>query len=83
LLPVVAVNAWSVFGSFGWSDLLRDNADGYEPGCYDVSGSRPRPTELAAAVAASARGPPPDPRPGWWRTDARWLYPVSRRMTAA
>jgi dTDP-4-dehydrorhamnose reductase len=83
LLPVVAVNAWSVFGSFGWSDLLRDNADGYEPGCYDVSGGRPRPTELAAAVAASARGLPPDPRPGWWRTDARSLYPVSRRITAA
>jgi len=80
-IPVVAVTAWSAFGAYEWSSVLRRPCGAYEPGCFDVSMDRsPRRTALADAVAASARGGGADDAlpavRGWWHRDDRVLYPL-------
>ncbi|HEX8337492.1 MAG TPA: hypothetical protein VF621_12230, partial [Pyrinomonadaceae bacterium] len=40
---VVAVTAWSLFGSFDWDSLVTRDAGRYEPGAFDVRSPSPRP----------------------------------------
>jgi dTDP-4-dehydrorhamnose reductase len=56
---VRAVTAWSMFGCYDWHILVTREDGFYEPGLYDVRGPRPRPTALARAVQALARGARP------------------------
>ncbi len=67
---VRAVTAWSMFGCYDWHALVTREDGVYEPGLYDVRGPRPRPTALARAVRALARGVRPDhpvlASPGSW-----------------
>ena len=53
---VRAVTAWALFGSHDWDSLLVEDRGHYEPGVFDARPPTPRPTALAAAVAACARG---------------------------
>ncbi len=79
-IPVVAVTAWSTFGAYDWSSLLRRPCGAYEPGCFDVSqGGTPRRTALADVVATTARGAREGAElvGGWWRRDDRALYPLA------
>lgn len=69
-VPVLAMTAWSVFGAYDWHCLLTRCENLYEPGLFDVRSPAPRPTALAAAWRAIARGRRPD-HPvlagrGWW-----------------
>jgi dTDP-4-dehydrorhamnose reductase len=57
---VRAITAWSAFGSYDWNELVTRETGHYEPGLFDVRGTRPRATALAGAVAALARGQRPD-----------------------
>lgn len=73
---VRAVTAWSMFGCYDWHILVTREDGCYEPGLFDVRGPIPRPTALARAVAALARGARPEhpvlAGPGFWaRGEAR------------
>jgi dTDP-4-dehydrorhamnose reductase len=71
---VRAFTVWSVLGSYDWHCLVTRDDGVYEPGVFDVRGAVPRPTALAAAVRALARGERPShpglAGPGWWRRAA-------------
>ncbi|AUX25326.1 dTDP-4-dehydrorhamnose reductase [Sorangium cellulosum] len=79
---VRAVTVWAMLGSFDWDCLVVRERGHYEAGVFDVRGSGPRPTALAALVRALARGEPFEhpvlPSPGWWRRPERLLYPAVR-----
>ena len=72
-----AVTIWSMFGNVDWRFLLTQNRGFYDTGAFDVRGGTPRPTVIAKAAAAYARGESFDhpvlDAPGWWRRPAR-LY---------
>jgi dTDP-4-dehydrorhamnose reductase len=70
-VPVRAVTAWALFGSFNWHCLVTRDDDVYEPGVFDVRGPVPRPTALARVVRDLAAGRRPQhpvaDGPGWWQ----------------
>jgi dTDP-4-dehydrorhamnose reductase len=72
---VLAVTPWALLGAFDWHCLVTRDEGHYEPGVFDVRGSQPRPTALAAAVRALADGRTPDhpvlAGDGWWTRSAR------------
>jgi dTDP-4-dehydrorhamnose reductase len=80
-VDILAVTAWSLFGSHGWDRLL--TAQGrYEPGIYDVSDGTPRPTAMVGLLRALARSGGTHPAcrcAGWWRRPIRLLHPVVPR----
>jgi dTDP-4-dehydrorhamnose reductase len=84
---VVAVTAWSLLGAYDWDSLVTRRRGHYEPGAFDLRGSRPRPTALARLLPELAAGA--EPRhpvldgPGWWRRDVRLLYPPVGRAAVA
>jgi dTDP-4-dehydrorhamnose reductase len=53
---VLALTAWSVFGSYDWTSLLTRSQGHYEPGLWDVSGDLPRETALAALARELVSG---------------------------
>ena len=55
-IPVRAVTAWALFGTFDWHRLATCDDGVYEPGAFDVRGPVPRPTALAGLIRALARG---------------------------
>jgi dTDP-4-dehydrorhamnose reductase len=75
-----AVTIWSLFGAWDWHCLVTRDEGVYEPGVFDVRGSRPRPTPLAKLVRhlATEGTPPPSllDQPGWWKRPERLLYPA-------
>jgi dTDP-4-dehydrorhamnose reductase len=75
---VRAVTAWALFGAMDWDSLLTRDAGHYEAGAFDTRHAPPRPTPLAAAIAALAASRSgehlaPAGAP-WWRRDERLLY---------
>jgi dTDP-4-dehydrorhamnose reductase len=70
-IPVRAVTAWAMFGSFDWHCLVTRDDGVYEPGLFDVRGATPRPTALARIVRDLAAGRRPEhpvlDGPGWWQ----------------
>ena len=80
-LDIRAVTIWSLLGSCGWNTLLTGPGV-YEPGVFDVSGSGPRPTALAALMRGLPEGasrPPAAQGAGWWRRPIRLVYPTVHR----
>jgi len=76
-IPVRAVTAWALFGSWEWDSVLRRPSGRYEGGCFDVRDGTPRAAPLAAAVSRTAiTGDPGDGEPGWWQTRERVMYPI-------
>ncbi len=73
-----AVTLWSLFGNVDWRSLLTREEGIYDVGAYDIRGPEPRPTIIAKAAAAFAKGEEFDhpvlDMPGWWRRPQR-LYP--------
>lgn len=74
-----AVTLWSAFGNVDWRFLLTERRGFYDPGVFDARGDGPpRPTVVAAAAKAFAKGDsfdhPALDSPGWWRRPPR-LYP--------
>jgi len=76
-VPVRAVTAWSLLGSFDWSRLFTSITGAYEPGVFDVRGPGPRPTALAASLRQISREGnfqhPTVGVPGWWHRPERFL----------
>lgn len=78
-----AVTVWALFGAVDWCSLLTRRQGRYEPGAFDAGHpGAPRPTLLAAAVAALARDGGFDHallrQPGWWALADR-VHPEFRR----
>jgi dTDP-4-dehydrorhamnose reductase len=75
-----AVTLWSMFGNVDWRFLLTERRGFYDTGAYDARSGTPRPTVIAKAAMAIARGEDYDhpalDMPGWWRRPPR-LYPWS------
>ena len=73
-IPVVAVTAWSAFGAYDWSSVLRAPCGAYEAGAFDVSAVGVPRTPFGDMVALTARGMEPPSATGWWRVEERVLY---------
>ena len=77
-----AVTLWSMFGNVDWRFLLTRRAGFYDAGVFDARNGTPRPTVIARAARAYAKGEPFDhpalDSPGWWRRPPR-LYPWNGR----
>ncbi|HYW16206.1 MAG TPA: family 1 glycosylhydrolase [Allosphingosinicella sp.] len=75
-----AVTIWSMFGNVDWRFLLTQRNGFYDDGAFDVRSGTPRPTVIAQAAKAYAKGEtfdhPALDSPGWWRRAPR-LYPWS------
>jgi dTDP-4-dehydrorhamnose reductase len=75
-----AVTIWSMFGNVDWRFLLTQRNGFYDTGAFDVRSGTPRPTVIARAARAYAKGEtfdhPALDSPGWWRRAPR-LYPWS------
>jgi dTDP-4-dehydrorhamnose reductase len=84
---VRAVTAWSLLGAFDWDTLLTQPARSYEPGVFDLRGTRPRPTAAFDLLRTLAAGGVPDHPvldvPGWWRRPERLIYGVSVETPAS
>ncbi|MEA3010282.1 MAG: dTDP-4-dehydrorhamnose reductase [Sphingomonadales bacterium] len=77
-----AVTIWSMFGNVDWRFLLTQRNGHYDTGAFDVRSGVPRPTVIARAAKAYAKGEtfdhPALDSPGWWRRPPR-LYRWSGR----
>jgi dTDP-4-dehydrorhamnose reductase len=77
-----AVTLWSMFGNVDWRSLLTQRHGLYDTGVFDARGGKPRPTVIAHAAKAYAKGRDFDhpvlDSPGWWRRPPR-LYPWNGR----
>jgi len=77
-----AVTLWSMFGNVDWRFLLTERKGLYDSGVFDARAERPRPTVIARAGSAWAKGEEYDhpvlDSPGWWRRAPR-LYPWNGR----
>jgi dTDP-4-dehydrorhamnose reductase len=82
-VPVAGVTAWSAFGSFEWASVLCRPRGVYESGCFDLASGEPVATQLAAAVATTARTGRAVGPTGWWRRDDRVLFRRSARAEVA
>jgi dTDP-4-dehydrorhamnose reductase len=75
-----AVTIWSMFGNIDWRFLLTERNGLYDTGAFDSRSGTPRPTVIAHAAKAYAKGEEFDhpvlDAPGWWRRPPR-LYPWS------
>jgi dTDP-4-dehydrorhamnose reductase len=84
-----AVTIWSLLGAVDWNSLLTCKAGHYEPGTFDLRhpNGRPRPTLMAEAAKALARGGafdhPLAHRPGWWHRGDRFLVPPAQAAADA
>ena len=70
---VRAVTAWSLFGAWDWNSLLIGREGHYECGAFDARVTPPRPTIVAAALAALATSGSFDhpvlDGAGWWHAE--------------
>lgn len=82
-IPVIAITAWALLGSYGWDKLLTEAGGTYESGIFDCSNGYPRPTILAAMIRSFSHGlqfeHPVLEHPGWWHRDCRVTYGRQRR----
>lgn len=76
-VDIRAVTLWSLFGNVDWRSLLTREDGVYDVGAFDVRSPEPRPTIIAKAATAFAKGEDFDhpvlDLPGWWRRPER-LY---------
>ncbi len=74
-LPVRMLGSWAVFGMVDWDSLLTRREDYREDGAFTFApaSQAPRPTALAEAVRALARGEAlaPEGEAQWWETGAQ------------
>jgi dTDP-4-dehydrorhamnose reductase len=77
-VPVIAVTAWALFGSFGWNNLLKEKGGQYENGAFIIRNNRPEPTALLKLIEALLTGQegrhPVLEISGWWHSQERILY---------
>jgi dTDP-4-dehydrorhamnose reductase len=75
---IKAITPWSLLGSFGWNRLLTITNGDYEPGVFDLSNGKPRPTALAKMIKAYHQDNnchhPLINNDGWWQRKCRVIY---------
>lgn len=68
---VRAITVWSIFGAYDWNTLLTQENNFYEPGVFDVSTGKPRPTAIARLIKDICVGKKSDhpvlASNGWWK----------------
>ena len=73
-----AVTAWSLFGSFGWNNLLTESKGEYESGVFDIRSGTPVSTPMADYFIRLAEDPeyvhPAEKEKGWWHLDHRFVF---------
>lgn len=73
-VPVQAVTAWALFGSYGWARLVTRGACSYEAGAFQIHNRRRVETAYAGFLRAVAAGNARVVDGGWWRAQERLLY---------
>jgi dTDP-4-dehydrorhamnose reductase len=73
-VPVRAVTAWALYGSYGWDRLVTAGACSYEPGAFEVRDDELFETPYADFLRAVGQGTPRVVDGGWWRSSERLLY---------
>lgn len=81
-VPVRAVTAWALLGSYGWDRLVTRGACSYEPGAFEIRGRRLTETPYAGFLRALRSGTPRVVEGGWWRSEERLLYPACEHELA-
>ncbi|MBA2407144.1 MAG: sugar nucleotide-binding protein [Chitinophagales bacterium] len=78
---LVAITAWSIFGSFGWNKLLAGQEHfHYEPGIFDIRSKKPRLTSIGHFIRDKIKGQDPHPvcfGKGWWEMNNRFYVKKS------
>jgi dTDP-4-dehydrorhamnose reductase len=82
-IDVRAVTVWALLGTFDWDRLVVEESTHYESGVFDVRGSAPRATALAALARELAVGKTPSHPavrgPRWWRSPERLIFGSERQ----
>jgi dTDP-4-dehydrorhamnose reductase len=73
-VPIRAVTAWALCGSYGWDQLVTRGASSYEAGAFEIVDGELRETPYADFLRAVAQGAPRVVDGGWWRSPERLLY---------
>jgi dTDP-4-dehydrorhamnose reductase len=73
-VPVEAVTAWALCGSYGWDQLVTQGASSYESGAFAVIDGELFETPYADFLRAVAQGTPRVVDGGWWLRSERLLY---------
>jgi dTDP-4-dehydrorhamnose reductase len=73
-VPVRAVTAWALLGSYGWDRLVTDGGSSYEAGAFQVLDGQLLETPYAGFLRAVSQGAPRVVDGGWWRSTERLLY---------
>jgi dTDP-4-dehydrorhamnose reductase len=73
-VPVHAVTAWALLGSYGWDRLVTEGASSYEPGAFHVVDGQLVETPYAGFLRAVSQGAATVVDGGWWRSPERVLY---------
>lgn len=86
-VDIRAVTAWALAGCTDWDSLLTCEAGHYEPGVFDVRGSKLRATGMAGLIRDLGHvgrcDHPVLDTPGWWYRDERLRYPpVPAQLTS-
>ena len=75
-IDIRAVTAWAMFGTYGWSKLLRENPGEYERGVFDVGTGEVESTPYTDFLKALIRNPRIAEcyeTGGWWNSDSRFI----------
>jgi dTDP-4-dehydrorhamnose reductase len=79
-VDVRAVTAWSLLGSYGWSNLLTVPHGHYEVGAFDLRNGSPESTVFADFLRDLAVNPQAShgalSEKGWWQQESRCFYNV-------
>jgi dTDP-4-dehydrorhamnose reductase len=80
-VDIRAITAWAIFGLYGWNRLVTQPWGDYEPGVFNLSTGRPRPTALARLIRVLTKHKvyyhPVLETEGWWQRDIRLLPSVN------
>lgn len=77
-IKIKAITAWSLFGAYGWNNLVTKPHGEYEAGVFNVSLGYARPTALAELIKKLVQNGtyyhPVLENEGWWQLESRILY---------
>ena len=71
-----AITAWALFGSYGWSKLLKEYKGEYERGVFDVCSGELTGTAYTDFLKAIIKNPASGRKveeTGWWEADSRFI----------
>jgi dTDP-4-dehydrorhamnose reductase len=73
-VPLRAVTAWALLGSYGWDKLVTRGASSYEVGAFEIRDGQLHQTPYAQFLRAIAQGTACVADGGWWRSPERLSY---------